>query len=152
MDITWGTTKGNSLEANFLYQLLSLRNDVFIVEQRCPYQDIDGLDLLENTLHVWGKTEGKIVAYARILNFNSATEATRIGRVLTNSLFRGQQLGNILLSKTMDYILAQPNKPLIKLSAQAHLTKFYAAFGFSCVSAEYLEDDIPHIDMERQIT
>ncbi|HDT2998897.1 TPA: GNAT family N-acetyltransferase [Proteus mirabilis] len=147
MKIDWVYCVGNKLSSSTLYEILKLRNKVFIVEQKCPYQDIDDMDLSEKTMHVIGTYNGAIAAYSRVLNTNPETECVIIGRVIVAQKFRGESLGVELITKTIEQIkLLKINKPIM-LSAQSHLTKFYGKFGFTEISDEYLEDNIPHIDM-----
>jgi ElaA protein len=128
-----------------LYALLGLRNDVFILEQDCHYRDIDGKDLKGH--HVLLKDRGEMVAYARILPQGiSYDDYVSIGRVLTKGTHRGIGLGKELMNYTLEETQRlHPGK--IKISAQAHLEKFYNELGFFPTGETYLEDDIPHIGM-----
>ncbi|MEG3132713.1 GNAT family N-acetyltransferase [Rouxiella sp. T17] len=153
MEIKWQVLEGNRLSAKQLHDILALRSAIFVVEQTCPFQDIDGLDLLDDTLHVAGYSEDKLIAYTRVLNLSHSAEAIKITRVIVDGSVRGQKLGVKLMEKTLSEIHALDLKNLdlrksIKLSAQSHLQKFYASFGFDVISEEYLEDDIPHVDMQ----
>lgn len=100
---------------------------------------------LAGTLHVTARAEGTLIACARILHHDAGTEPVKIGRVIVDSACRGQKLGQQLMEKTMHHL--HDIKKAIHLSAQSHLTGFYRSFGFEPVSAEYLEDNIPHTDM-----
>lgn len=126
------------------YELTKLRISVFVVEQNCPYQEIDQID--EQALHTWLSKDEVIVGYTRI--FERDNEVT-FGRVLVNPDYRRKKIGNHLLKQTLKVIECKyPNKTII-IHAQAHLVDFYAFFGFKVISEIYLEDDIPHVDMKR---
>ncbi|OIX94485.1 hypothetical protein BFS14_17125 [Serratia fonticola] len=148
MEISWQALKGNVLSAQQLHDILALRMAVFVVEQTCPFQDIDGQDLLNSTLHVAGYSDGKLVAYTRVLHVDDSPDAAKITRVIVDDSVRGQKLGVRLMEKTMSLIHNDEPGKAIKLSAQSHLVKFYEGFGFKTVSGEYLDDGIPHKDME----
>jgi ElaA protein len=147
MGISWKALKGSSLSAQQLHDILALRMAVFVVEQTCPFQDIDGQDLLNGTLHVAGYCDSTLVAYARVLHVDDSTDAIKITRVIVDGSVRGQKLGVRLMEKTMSSINHHEPKA-IKLSAQSHLVRFYEGIGFKAVSDVYLEDDIPHVDMD----
>ncbi|MFC4772120.1 GNAT family N-acetyltransferase [Enterococcus hermanniensis] len=135
----------NELTPQELITIFQARTAVFVVEQDCPYQEVDEAD--REALHVCLEEASKLAAYARIL---VEPDGIHFGRVLVMKEFRGQQLGKKLVSETLAEIERRyPNRPII-ISAQAHLTKFYGAFGFVTISAVYLEDDIPHVDMRLQ--
>lgn len=130
-----------------LYALLKLRVDVFIVEQKCPYPELDGRDL--DALHLRLLAGSEILAAARILPPGETRASPRIGRVVVSPVHRGKRLGEAVVREaiaTCEQLF--PHAP-IALSAQSHLKRFYESFGFSPVSEEYLEDGIPHIDMVR---
>lgn len=149
MNITWQDLHHSELSTARLYQLLALRNAVFIVEQQCPYLDIDGLDLHGNNRHLLGGVEDKLLAYARILGPDSAGQPVKIGRVIVSGDARGLNLGSRLMEQAIHSCERHWPGLAIFLSAQAHLQDFYGRLGFTAVSEEYLEDNIPHIDMQR---
>ena len=128
------------------YQVAKERVAVFVVEQNCPYQEIDETD--EVALHTYFRTEdGQIAAYARIYE---EAKAVHFGRVLVNKNFRGTGLGKKVVAKTLAVIKERfPGKKIV-IGAQAYLQDFYASFGFKAISEIYLEDDIPHIDMQQE--
>lgn len=130
------------LDTTTLYALLKLRVDVFVVEQKCPYPEIDGRDTEPGTRHVWLARGDEMLAYLRILD-DGGTE--RIGRVVTAGSARKGGYGSRLLAHALTVI---GNRPAV-LDAQAHLTAFYGRFGFVATGPEYLEDDIPHVPMKR---
>lgn len=127
-----------------LYELLSLRNDVFIVEQECPYQDIDFKD--QKAVHVLGKINNDIVAYARLFMPGDYLEEASIGRVIVKKNFRHFKYGQRLMNNAID-TLKDLGIKTIDISAQVYLLKFYQDLGFESISEHYLEDDIPHVMM-----
>jgi len=147
--IQWHNLHHSELTTAQLYALLKLRCDVFVIEQNCLYQDIDGEDLVGDNRHILGIQEGEIVAYARILKSDDPLEPVVIGRVIVSSQLRGQQLGEQLMTFTLDVCQQQWSDKAIYLGAQAHLKQFYARFGFSAVTPEYDEDGILHIGMAK---
>ena len=125
-----------------LLTIVQARTAVFVVEQECPYQEVDEAD--RSALHVWIEENGRLQAYARIL---AEEETIHFGRVLVVKEYRGQQLGRTIVSKTLKEIETRyPKRPVV-ISAQAHLVDFYHSFGFEKNSGIYLEDEIPHIEM-----
>ena len=120
-----------------------LRQRVFVVEQRCAYLDADGYD--PQSRHLWADRAGSIEAYLRIVPAGAKYAEVSIGRVITAPEARGTGLGRELMRRGVAACGAQP----IRIGAQAHLEKFYGELGFRRVSDEYLEDDIPHIEMLR---
>ncbi|EOL49287.1 GNAT family acetyltransferase [Enterococcus phoeniculicola ATCC BAA-412] len=125
------------------YQLIKTRIAVFVVEQNCAYQEVDALDPV--AWHTYLRNGEEICAYTRVYKSN---DGVHIGRVLVKEDYRNQQLGRKIVQLTLDWIQSVfPNTPII-IGAQAHLQNFYRTFGFQPTSEVYLEDDIPHIDME----
>lgn len=131
------------LTSTEFFEIAQERVKVFVVEQNCPYQEIDEDDSVAK--HVILKKDNQIIAYSRIIE---KPEHVTFGRVLVVEEFRGDKLGQELVKITLAEIerLAL-NKPVI-ISAQNYLVDFYSSFGFEVISDVYLEDDIPHIDME----
>lgn len=142
----WEVKAFDVLSVPEVYAMWKLRQDVFVVEQTCPYPDIDGTD--EQWLHVFGWQGEVLVTYARL---KWVGHEARIGRVLVAESARGQQLGRELMKQAMDYILRSNPRSSIVLSAQTYLLDFYQSLGFVSTSETYLEDDIPHQDMEYQL-
>jgi len=135
-----------SLNVNQLHDLLALRSEVFVVEQTCVYQDIDGKD--PASLHVLGTINNKIVAYARILpRGESYMDYSSIGRIVVSTAHRNKQLGHRLVSFSIEACKKNFPKDKIKISAQSHLEEFYNAHNFKSSGESYLEDGIPHIGM-----
>ena len=131
-----------------LYDLLQLRSEVFVVEQDCVYQDIDGKD--QKALHVLGFKNERLVAYTRIFKSGDYFEEASIGRVVVTKNERQFQYGYDVTQASIQAIKNNFNETLIKVSAQCYLKKFYTNLGFTVVGDEYLEDDIPHIAMLRE--
>ena len=131
-----------------LYYLLQLRSEVFVVEQDCVYQDVDGKD--EKALHVLGFKNQKIVAYTRIFKPGDYFEETSIGRVVVSKKERQFKYGYDIMEASIKAIKHHFNTSKIKISAQCYLKKFYSNLGFEAVGEEYLEDNIPHIVMIKE--
>ncbi|HEY4017433.1 MAG TPA: GNAT family N-acetyltransferase [Pseudonocardiaceae bacterium] len=127
-----------------LYALLRLRTSIFVIEQDCPFQELDGLDLLDTTRHFWLETDSATepIACLRLLE---EADGFRIGRVCTVKDLRGRGLSRRL----MEAALAEVGKASCVLDAQVQAQGFYASFGFRPEGEPYLEDDIPHITMRR---
>lgn len=128
-----------------LYKILQLRNEVFIIEQNCPYGDVDNKDLKSTHLMAWDGEN--LVAYSRLLPQGLAFDEISIGRVVTSPKYRGIGAGITLLEKSIEKAHETFGKSPIRIGAQLYLKKFYESFGFVKCSEEYLEDDIPHIEM-----
>ena len=148
--IEWQWVAFSELTADALYQVLRLRQNVFIVEQDCIYEDIDGADKHAKHLLGWQTgISGKHVlsAYLRVFEPGFKYEEASIGRVVIDAENRATGLGKKILAKAISLIHEDfPSTP-IKISAQLHLEKFYVAYGFERVSAPYDEDEIMHVDM-----
>ncbi len=143
--INWKLKTFTTLSNRELYDYLALRCEVFIVEQNCPYQDLDGLD--EKGDHLLGYDNDILVACARLFPPGISYEQASIGRVITKPSHRSKKIGHELMIKAIDICRQQYNGKPIKIGAQAYLQKFYEGHGFKRVSDIYLEDDIPHIKM-----
>lgn len=128
-----------------LYNILSLRSEVFIVEQNCAYQDIDHKD--QFALHVFLKKNNQIIAYTRIFKPNDYFEYSSIGRVVVLKKERASKIGSQIMSFSIKKIEEIFNETKIKISAQKYLISFYEKLGFKAIGEEYLEDGIPHIAM-----
>lgn len=149
MDINWHDMHHRELSTTQLYAVLALRCAVFVVEQTCPYQDVDGQDLVAENRHILGMHGDELVAYARILTPADAAAPVAIGRVIVSASARGLNLGNRLMEQALLSCERHWPQRSISLSAQAHLLSFYRRLGFEACSDIYLEDDIPHIDMRK---
>ena len=129
--------KFNSSSRKEIHDLYLLRSEVFVVEQNCIYQDIDGKD--EKAYHVLVKKHDKIIAYARVMD-DTYSKYILIGRIVVSKKERGKALGNKLLKFVLKKIHQKETKKAIKISAQAHLEKFYINHGFTTKSNTYMED------------
>lgn len=127
-----------------LHDLVQLRVDVFVVEQNCPYRELDGRDVEPETEHLWTADSAGPTAYLRILSESDGS--ARVGRVCTRAEARGQGLA----ARLMDAVLERAGDRVIVLAAQEYLTGWYGRFGFTATGAPYLEDDIPHVPMRRE--
>ena len=135
--------KFNEIDSKTLHNIFLLRAEVFIVEQECIYQDIDGKD--PESIHIIGKKKQEIVAYSRIMNLKN--DFSSIGRVLVKKDSREKGLGKKLMKKSIEEAIKEYRKRKIKISAQEYLRKFYTDLGFKHTGKSYLEDGIPHIEM-----
>jgi ElaA protein len=138
----------NELSIREFHDIVAIRIQSFVVEQDCPYQDLDGKDL--NAYHVLGtNNNGEIMATARILLPGVSYPEISIGRVVVSPQYRLKNVGTILMQECLRFIEEQLGKQPIRISAQAHLEKFYNSLGFRSSGKIYLEDGIPHIEMLR---
>ncbi len=146
--IHWHTKAFEELDVNELYDILQLRMDVFVVEQNCPYPELDGKD--KNCLHVFASHHGKVVAYARIVPPGLSYPQMSIGRVVVHPEYRKEKLGRRLMNLVLEKIEEEFEAQEIQIGAQCYLKEFYGSFGFESASEDYLEDGIPHVDMIRK--
>ena len=143
----------DDLEARTAYDVWRLRQDVFVVEQQCPYPDLDGRDLEPGTRHVTLEVDGELAGYLRILDPStrpgtgegSGAAEVRIGRVLLARAFRGRGLADRLMEAALEEVGERPSR----LDAQVPLAGWYATYGYVVVGAEFLDDGIPHVPMAR---
>jgi ElaA protein len=143
VDLTWHVREFAELTAAELYAIVALRQQVFVVEQNCVYQDADGVDLVSR--HLWAAQGDEVAAYLRIVPAGVKFPEVSIGRVITAPHARGSGLGRELMKRGIAACGAQP----IHIGAQAHLEKFYGELGFVRVSDVFDEDGIPHVEMLR---
>ncbi|SGY96149.1 Putative ElaA-like protein [Moritella viscosa] len=149
--MTWMCYRFSELSSLQLYDVLQLRAAIFVVEQDCVYQDIDGLDMHPDTRHILHySTTGELLAYLRILAPGVSYPDVAIGRVVTAASARGQGLGHQLLECGINAAKSAWPEQDLYLSAQAHLQHYYQGYGFTSVTVEYLEDGIPHVGMRWQ--
>jgi len=148
-EFDWRWKHFGELTSLEIYRVLAARSDVFVVEQDCVYGDVDGLDI--HAWHLMAFKGDALACYLRVLLPDPKGDDTdiRIGRVLTTREFRGIGLGQKMVERALVHIAGQwPLQP-IRLHAQAHLQRFYGAFGFEPISDVHVEDDIPHIWMRK---
>lgn len=144
------TRRMEDFSAFELYALLKMRVDVFVVEQKCPYPELDGKDI--DALHLTLMHGDDLLACARILPPSQTQDPVKIGRVAVSPSHRGKHLGDALMREAIAVCEQHFLGHAIALSAQSHLQLFYQSFDFAPTSAEYLEDGIPHIDMVRPVS
>ncbi|MEV4128745.1 GNAT family N-acetyltransferase [Nocardia sp. NPDC049707] len=134
------------LDTATLYQLLKLRVEVFVVEQKCAYPELDGLDLLPETRHFWLDDEGEIISTLRLLEeHENGVKSFRIGRVCTSAPSRGHGYTTRLVQAA----LAEAGSATVRLNAQTYLVDMYAKFGFKPDGDEFEDDGIMHLPMRR---
>lgn len=141
----WQCKNFTELNIEELYSIMALRNQVFIVEQNCIYQDLDSRD--QQSMHLFAQSSGKLAAYARVLPLNNRPAPFAIGRVIVAPEFRGQGLAKEIVARAITFLRDQKQANRIFIQAQTYLLPFYERFGFTAISKEYLEDNIPHCDM-----
>lgn len=137
----------DELSATLLYEILRLRSEIFVVEQDCVYQDLDGKD--QKALHVIGKKEGKVVAYTRVFGSGDYFDCASIGRVVVAKEQRKFGYGKGIMNASIQAVQEHLKENSIKISAQTYLKQFYNELGFMEYGKEYLEDGIPHIAMKK---
>ena len=134
----------DDLSTRELHDILRLRSDVFVVEQACIYPDVDGRDAEPSTMHHWIGRDGAVVAYLRVLVVDDRT--WRIGRVVTSPSARGEGLAAHLVNAVATGIAGD-----VVLDAQTHLIAWYEQLGFEVAGAEFVDDGIPHVPMNRSV-
>lgn len=135
----------DQLELKQLYSILKARVDVFVLEQNCAYQEIDGID--EKCMHLFEEENGEIISYCRLIPREVLYEEPSIGRILVQKKYRGENRARPLIEEAIRILKEELNANEIKIHGQVYLQKFYESFGFKGVTDVYLEDGIPHIDM-----
>ena len=127
-----------------MYEIIKLRIEVFVVEQDCPYQDLDDKD--KNAYHLFAEDNGLVVAVLRILPEGVSFEDMAIGRLIVKESYRGRGISRKMMNEAINFIINDLNKTKIRLSGQAYLLDFYESLGFKRVSDVYLEDGIDHYE------
>lgn len=148
MNIHWTLKSFDELTAMEMYLILQLRNEVFIVEQNCPYQDMDNKDL--KSQHLMGWDGSRLIAYTRLLPAGVSFSEVSIGRVVSSPVYRGKGIGKSLMEKSINTICQLYGNLPIRIGAQLYLERFYKSFHFEKDSDIYLEDGIEHIEMIRK--
>jgi ElaA protein len=143
----WELRSFDALSTRELYGVMRLRQDVFIVEQKCAYADADGAD--EQALHLFAVDGDDVIACARLFAPGVRRAEAVIGRVVTAARVRQLGVGRELMRRAIDAVEAQYGRVAIWLGAQKYLQRFYESFGFVRDGEDYLEDDIPHLPMRR---
>lgn len=148
MEPTWRWYAWHELDPDTLYAFLRLRSDIFVVEQNCPYSDMDGLD--PQCLHLCGcDADGKLLAYLRLLPPGLKGVHPAIGRLVVAQSARGAGTGRQAMIRGLRGCAEHYPGAAVFLSGQQHLQGFYQSLGFRPISEPYLEDGIPHVDMLR---
>jgi ElaA protein len=147
--IAWRHARYHDLTIDELYRVLALRQEVFVVEQACPYLDADGRD--RDATHLWtDDADGaRTLAYARLFAPGVRYVEACIGRVVTAPSTRRSGLGRALMHEAIARLHAAHGAVAIRIGAQRYLERFYGELGFVTASPEYLEDGIPHVEMVR---
>jgi ElaA protein len=140
----------NELTIHELYALLRLRNEVFIIEQDCPYLDLDGKD--QESYHLLYYADGQLAAHTRLLPKGLSYDDVSIGRVVTAATHRGIGLGRKLMDASIRGCYDKFGHTDIRISAQLHLQAFYESLGFVAEGEPYDEDGIPHIEMVKPVS
>lgn len=144
--MNWFTNRIEDIDIQTFYDIVALRINVFIIEQKCLYEELDYKDF--KAIHLYAKDEQhKIVAYLRILDSGVSYDEVSIGRVVVSPEHRALKIGKTLMEKAIQHVKENIGQTPIRISAQAYLIDFYRSLGFETVSEIYLEDDIPHIEM-----
>jgi len=146
-NLNWQIKQFNELSTTETYQILALRSLVFVVEQNCVYQDIDNKD--QKAFHLFCIENNQIIAYARLFKAGDYFNEASIGRVVVHPNYRGKNNGHKLMQQAILLCENILHETKITISAQQYLKKFYETHGFVQTSAMYLEDDIPHIQMQK---
>ena len=147
MELRWEWKGFNELSAEEMYTVLCVRQEVFVLEQECLYLDADGKD--RKSFHLMGFDGNELMAYARIVEPGISYKEVSIGRILSSKNARGTGAGVELMNQALTRIELMYGKVPVRISAQSYLEKFYKKFGFEPTGKEYLEDEIPHMEMLR---
>ena len=150
MQLHWLLKRFDELTPYQLYAILQLRNEVFVVEQNCVFQDADDKD--QNSYHLMGFLDNKLAAYTRLVPAGLSYEQASIGRVVTSPSVRRSGAGKLLMQQSIDSLYSLFGKVPIRIGAQLYLQHFYESFGFQRISDIYLEDGIEHIYMLKEVS
>lgn len=146
MHLDWQIKHYRDLSLNEFHDIIAIRIEAFVVEQNCPYQDLDGKD--KKCYHAFCRDgKGNIISTARIVPPGLIYDSPAIGRVVIQEEFRGSGLGHDLMEECMKFCFLEFGETPIKISAQKHLENYYAKHQFASTGKEYLEDGIPHVEM-----
>ena len=144
-NIHWTLKRFDQLKPAEVYEILKLRQEVFILEQNCIYKDVDGLD--QTSLHLSGRINDELALYLRLVPPGSKFEEPSMGRIVVKQEYRGNRLGQKLVKRGLATTQNRYPKQTIRIEAQLYLESFYKRLGFETVSGEYDLDGIPHIQM-----
>lgn len=143
--IQWELSAFDALSVHHLYELLQLRTEVFVLEQNCIFQDLDGADA--QATHLMGRRDGQLLAYARCLPAGIKFAEASIGRIVTSQRVRGSGLGHLLVEQALAAVATLWGRQPVRIGAQARLKNFYTGHGFTDVGIAYIEDGIDHLEM-----
>jgi len=147
-EVTWETKHFKNLSVDEYYEILHLRTAIFVVEQDCPYQEVDEKD--RKSYHLFGRDKtGEVIATSRILPQGVSYDEISIGRVALKKSARGKGIADQMMKATFDFVENEFGAEPIRISAQEYLLNFYGKHGFKQVGEGYLEDNIPHVEMIR---
>jgi ElaA protein len=145
-EVIWQVKHFRKLSVEEYLDILHLRTALFVVEQDCPYQEVDIKD--KSSFHLFGKnSNGEVIAVTRILPKGISYAEVSIGRVALKMEYRGKGIADILLQKSLEFIEKEFGENRVRISAQTYLLNYYQKHGFKPVGEEYLEDNIPHMEM-----
>jgi ElaA protein len=148
--LAWTWARFEALSGREVHDLLALRSEVFVVEQNCVFQDVDGADLV--SWHLLGRTvQGELAVYLRVVDAGVKFPEISIGRVVSSPRARGAGIGRVLMQEGLKRCLATHGPMPIRIGAQARLASFYQSLGFITVAEPYIEDGIPHLEMLRTL-
>lgn len=145
IDEGWQARQLEELESGLLYQILALRQAVFVVEQACAYLDCDGLD--GDAWHLYLREAGELLAYQRCLPPGTPYRESSLGRIVVPAAGRGRGLGRELVRRGVAFNRQRWPGHAVRIGAQSHLTAFYETTGFQLAGEPYLEDGIEHVEM-----
>ncbi|MFA5575461.1 MAG: GNAT family N-acetyltransferase [Brumimicrobium sp.] len=146
MALNWKIKHYNDLSLNEFHDIIALRIKVFIIEQNCPYQELDGKDKKSYHL-ICRDNEGELVGTLRILPQGVAFKEVGLGRIVLDESVRGVNNGHQMVEEAMKFCKAEFGEVPIYMSGQKHLESFYQKHGFESTGKEYMEDNIPHVEM-----
>lgn len=149
MGLEWRFAAFDALTTAELYAVLQLRSEVFVVEQACVFQDMDGAD--QAAMHLLGRLNGELVGYARCIPSGVKFSEASLGRIVTRDSVRGTGVGHQLVDEAVACLTRQWGAQSIRIGAQARLEQFYRQHGFICTGNSYLEDGIAHVEMLRSV-
>jgi ElaA protein len=145
--MNWLIKQFSELDTLTFYKLVKARIDIFVVEQNCPYPELDDIDAQKDTRHIYSlDQQGEVIAYARC--YQKSQQIVAIGRVIITESNRGKGFAFALMQESINACKQIWPNSSVQLSAQTHLTDFYRQLGFEPISESYLEDGIPHTDMQ----
>lgn len=143
--IQWKLSAFDALSVHELYELLQLRTEVFVLEQNCLFQDLDGTD--SQATHLMGRRGGQLLAYARCFPAGIKFAEASIGRIVTSQRVRGSGLGHLLIEQALAAVATLWGRQPVRIGAQARVKNFYTGHGFGDAGVAYLEDGIEHLEM-----